>query len=1016
MTTVANINGLEVAFPFQPYRCQSIYMEKVITALQNGQNALLESPTGTGKTLSLLCATLEWRRQRKILAEFVKTQHLDAANLSPEQLIARGVPQSLLDVCGLIKQSRDAHGFLMEVPRIIYASRTHSQLAQVCKELRRTGHDVNVITLASRGNYCVHETISKSQGARLKNQCRMACKTRSCENFVNVEKFAGTKQIKKPERIMDIEELRVHGSQKKMCPYYLTKEWQAEADVILMPYNYLTDPNVSEFQKIDLHNAVVIIDEAHNIESQAQDAISTTFNRRLLDSIIRALHDLDAYHGAFTVEDFLVQNRTYILQLIEDLVHLRADFINIESGLDLDKPSIKAGMDFPDLLQKHLKFGNADQFKNLLNILTKCGLKAEAMRRNGHVIGVAKGDGYVGAAEAFETYRTLLQTVCIVDGVGETKISTTRQMEMRQSFFRSIYTRVQAGKPSDTDASDLQINYWCFSAAPSMNRLVDGGIHSLILTSGTLSPMDGLISQLGVEFPITLQGSHVISSDQCPVAVLTKGPGQQMLKSTYENRSNRKYISDLGMSIYNFILGIPNGVLVFFASKTAMDGCIEQWKSYTPGRQDTIWNSIARKKTVFVEPRSANESKDVVDEFKKCAENDTGNGAILFCVCRGRLSEGVDFADKHARAVIITGIPYPPLYDLRTKMKRECLDLWRREGYKCLSGTEWYSQEAFRATNQAIGRVIRHRYDFGAVLLLDERFSGRARLELPAWIAGKEVIYENFGPAVARLRHFFRDMNEKSQELEIPSLPAQKTDQETAMREKVMKVKAANFWTMIKESMGPEAKVAIKKGLAEYHKNQDNAVLKNMLVEQFSKRLFLPILSTLKTYLPKTAEDIVNAHSAEVLSQTKRSSQSSTAKATQESTEGTKSPGQKPIKRPLERSSQENVLRAISQNEQKPKQETSETTVPPTKKPKTSAPKATETSLSKSPTKEAAMCVLCERKANTPWVAPCSHRGCYACWLKRINEDKRKKKTPLCPAEGCKQPIAKKTLRKIYHA
>jgi Rad3-related DNA helicase len=41
---------------------------QVILALQKGQNSLLESPTGSGKSLALLCAALAWQRKETTLA------------------------------------------------------------------------------------------------------------------------------------------------------------------------------------------------------------------------------------------------------------------------------------------------------------------------------------------------------------------------------------------------------------------------------------------------------------------------------------------------------------------------------------------------------------------------------------------------------------------------------------------------------------------------------------------------------------------------------------------------------------------------------------------------------------------------------------------------------------------------------------------------------------------------------------------------------------------------------------
>lgn len=54
-------------------------------------------------------------------------------------------------------------------------------------------------------------------------------------------------------------------------------------------------------------------------------------------------------------------------------------------------------------------------------------------------------------------------------------------------------------------------------------------------------------------------------------------------------------------------------------------------------------------------------------------------GASLFAVCRGKVSEGMDFADAKARAVIVIGLPYPPFNDPKVMLKREYLDCGKKK-------------------------------------------------------------------------------------------------------------------------------------------------------------------------------------------------------------------------------------------------------------------------------------------------------------------------------------------------
>ena len=59
------------------------------------------------------------------------------------------------------------------------------------------------------------------------------------------------------------------------------------------------------------------------------------------------------------------------------------------------------------------------------------------------------------------------------------------------------------------------------------------------------------------------------------------------------------------------------------------------------------------------------------------------------------MSEGLDFADSNARAVLVIGIPFPNVMDTKVSLKKKYND----EGARTrglLSGDAWYSQQAFR--------------------------------------------------------------------------------------------------------------------------------------------------------------------------------------------------------------------------------------------------------------------------------------------------------------------------------
>ena len=219
--------------------------------------------------------------------------------------------------------------------------------------------------------------------------------------------------------------------------------------------------------------------------------------------------------------------------------------------------------------------------------------------------------------------------------------------------------------------------------------------------------------------------------------------------------------------IATVIEAIPSGgVLVFLPSYSCLRLCVSRWKLRPTQRsskktctQSTIWERLeASKGKVIEEPTGSQRQFELArDEFASTVAQ--LGSCVLLAVFRGKMSEGISFNDENARGVICVGIPYPNFCSLSIKAKKAYNDEQRniRGNYKLLSGDDWYEQQAFRAIAQALGRCIRHAYDYGVIILMDSRHCDdgaprrnelcRAHRRLPKWMRHyvKNLLLSNSG-------------------------------------------------------------------------------------------------------------------------------------------------------------------------------------------------------------------------------------------------------------------------------
>ncbi|KAE8709047.1 pentatricopeptide repeat-containing protein [Hibiscus syriacus] len=729
------LRGIDVDFPFEAYDCQLVYMEKVIEALQRKCNALLESPTGTGKTLCLLCATLAWR---KSLGSF-----------------STGSTKIKSDFFG----SQSGVGFSQSeasnLPTIVYTSRTHSQLRQVVQELRRSNYRPKMVVLGSREQLCIHEEVSLLRGKAQTNACRSLCRKdrkRRCTHFPRVADYMKNNSHIGDEPI-DIEDLVNIGRKYGPCPYYVSRELHKAVDILFAPYNYLIDHDYRKSLSLEWHNSILIFDEAHNLESICADAASFDLSSGLLTACIsEAKNCADLAVGrqeesndkSRNPDNFAILRGKSIGTLIKRIAE-----IPIESKeLGFTKNGHYIYELLADLNITH------ETASTLIDIIDDAILLLEENKKHD-----AKGTG-----SRLESIGNILKSIFRDKG---------------NSHADSYRVHVQEAEVNASDIfkgkSSRTLGWWCFNPGIAMQTFTEMGVGSILVTSGTLSPLDSFAQELKLDFPVQLENPHVISSNQIWAGVVSLGPSGRPFNSSFRNRDSPEYKQELGNAIVNFSRIVPDGLLVFFPSYYLLDQCISCWKNTGNTNSSTIWERICKFKKPVIEPRQSSLFPQAIEDYMTKLKDTSNSGAVFFAVCRGKVSEGLDFADHAGRAVVITGMPFATRTDPKVRLKREYLDLQAqspREGckmLKLLTGDEWYNQQASRAVNQSVGRVIRHRHDYGAIIFCDERFAQSSRQsQISVWIQPHIKCYTKFGDAVFTLTRFFRDGG-----THVPAMPEQ---------------------------------------------------------------------------------------------------------------------------------------------------------------------------------------------------------------------------------------------------
>ncbi len=236
-----------------------------------------------------------------------------------------------------------------------------------------------------------------------------------------------------------------------------------------------------------------------------------------------------------------------------------------------------------------------------------------------------------------------------------------------------------------------------------------------IFISGTLSPVDRYRRLYFEDLPVKMLSlPNAFPSENRAVFCA------QDVTSIYRMRKDAGNTERIEGYIRSFA-ALPGSLAVYFPSYELLD-------RFTAGLPSRL-----NRKKVFIESSSPSDAASDLREFMSLPSR--GEYGMLFGVCGGKWSEGLDYRGEMLSGALVFGLPLAPFTEVRRMTNQYFKNKFGREG-EFIS----YTMPAINRVLQALGRVLRTPEDHGVLVIGESRFlEGEVNSGLPPWIQEEMV-------------------------------------------------------------------------------------------------------------------------------------------------------------------------------------------------------------------------------------------------------------------------------------